>query len=115
MASITQNQKDGKVVSYKFKACVGRDELGKQIWRCTTWKIPEGMIPSRAEKAAQKAAAVWEKEVREEYQRDLLNPERIKEREIARKHTEFSNLTLEVSRRRQQISLLWLSGYKRKA
>lgn len=95
MASITQNKKDGKVVSYKFKACVGRDELGKQIWRCTTWKIPEGMIPSRAEKAAQKAAAVWEKEVREEYQRDLMNPERIKEREIARKHTEFSKFVLE--------------------
>jgi len=95
MASITQNKKDGKVVSYKFKACVGRDELGKQIWRCTTWKIPEGMIPSRAEKAAQKAAAVWEKEVREEYQRDLLNPERIKEREIAKKHTEFSKFVLE--------------------
>lgn len=59
MASSIQNKKDGKVVSYKFKACVGRDELGKQVWKCTTWKIPDGMIPSRAEKAAQKAAAVW--------------------------------------------------------
>ena len=56
MASITQNKKDGKVVSYKFMACVGRDELGKQIFRCTTWNIPEGMIPSRVGKAAQKAA-----------------------------------------------------------
>lgn len=95
MASITQNKKDSKVVSYKFKACVGRDELGKQIWRCTTWKVPDGLIPSRAEKAAQKAAAVWEKEVRDEYKRDLLNPERIKEREIARKHTEFAKFVLE--------------------
>lgn len=56
MASIIQNKKDGKVISYKFQACVGRDEFGKQIWRCTTWKAPDGLIPSRAEKAAQKAA-----------------------------------------------------------
>ena len=60
MASITQNKKDGKIISYKFKVCVGRDEFGKQIWRCTTWKAPDGMIPSRAEKAPQKAAAEWE-------------------------------------------------------
>ena len=90
MASIAQNKKDGKVVSYKFKACVGRDELGKQVWKRTSWKIPDGMIPSRAEKAAQKAAAVWEKEVRDEYQRDLLNPERVKERITAKSRTDFS-------------------------
>ena len=86
MASITQNKKDGKVISYKFKACVGRDEFGKQIWRCTTWKAPDGLIPSRAEKAAQKAATDWEKQVKDEYKKDVLNPERIKEREMARKH-----------------------------
>ena len=58
MASIIQNKKDGKVISYKFQTCVGRDEFGKQIWRCTTWKAPDGLIPSRAEKAAQKAATI---------------------------------------------------------
>ena len=71
MAIITQNKKDGKVVSYKFKACVGRDELGKQVFKCSTWKVPEGLIPSRVEKAAQKAAAEWEKKVKDEYQKDL--------------------------------------------
>ena len=95
MASITQNKKDGKVVSYKFKACVGRDELGKQVFKCSTWKVPEGLIPSRVEKAAQKAAADWEKQVKDEYLKDLQNPERIKEREIARKHTEFSKFALQ--------------------
>ena len=95
MASITQNKKDGKVVSYKFKACVGRDELGKQVFKCSTWKVPEGLIPSRVEKAAQKAAAEWEKQVKAEYIKDLQNPERIKEREIARKHTEFSKFALQ--------------------
>ena len=94
MASITQNKKDGKVISYKFRACVGRDEFGKQIFRCSTWKIPDGLIPSRAEKAAQKAAADWERQVKEEYEKDILNPQRIKEREIAKKHTEFSEFAL---------------------
>jgi len=94
MASIIQNKKDGKVISYKFQTYVGRDEFGKQIWRCTTWKAPDGMIPSRAEKAAQKAAAEWEQQARDEYQKDLQNPERIKERQAAKDRTEFSDFIL---------------------
>ena len=39
IASITQNKKDGKVISYKFKVCVCRDEFGKQIWKCITGKL----------------------------------------------------------------------------
>ena len=81
MASITQNKKYGKIISYKFKACVGRDEFGKQIFRCSTWKVPDGLIPSRAEKAAQKAAAEWEQQAKDEYKKDLQNPERVRERE----------------------------------
>lgn len=89
MAAIIQNKKDGKVVSYKFKACVGRDELGKQVFKCSTWKVPDGMTPSKAEKAAQRAAATWEHQVKEEYKKDLENPERVREREIAKKRTDF--------------------------
>ena len=66
MASIIPNSKDGKIVSYKFKACVGRDDCGKQVVRCTTWKVPEGLIPSKTVKAAEKAAAAWEQKVRAE-------------------------------------------------
>ena len=95
MASVFQNKKDGKVISYKFRTCLGRNELGTQIWKCTTWNIPEGLIPSRAEKAAQKAAIVWENEVRAEYQKDLENAERIKERKIEHTKTEFSKFVLE--------------------
>ncbi len=40
MASIIPKEKDGKIISYKFKACVGRDDCGKQVFRCTTWKVP---------------------------------------------------------------------------
>ena len=90
MASITQNKRDGKIVSYKFKACVGRDEFGKQVFRCTTWKAPEGIMPSRAEKAAQKAAADWERQAKEEYQKDILDAARVREREIAKARTDFS-------------------------
>ena len=75
MASITQNKKDGKVISYKFKACIGRDEFGKQIFRCTTWKVPDGLAAARVEKAAQKAATEWEQQAKEEYRRDVENPE----------------------------------------
>ena len=90
MASISLNKKDGKVISYKFKACIGRDEFGKQIFRCTTWKAPDGLTAARVEKAAQKAAAEWEQQAKEEYKRDVENPERIKEREIEKARTEFS-------------------------
>ena len=96
MASITQNKKNGKVISYKFKACVGRDEFGKQIFRCTTWKVPEGLAPARVEIAAQKAAAEWEKQAKDEYKKDLQNPERVKEREIENTRTEFSYFVREV-------------------
>ena len=60
MASIIPNTKDGKIISYKFKACVGRDDCGKQVFRCMTWKVPVGLGPVKAEKAAEKAAATWE-------------------------------------------------------
>ena len=89
MASITQNKKDGKVISYKFKACIGRDEFGKQIFRCTTWKVPDGLAVARVEKSAQKAAAEWEQQAKEEYKRDVENPERIKVREIEKREQSF--------------------------
>ena len=40
MASIYPNRKNGKIISFKFKAYLGRDENGKQAFKCTTW-IPE--------------------------------------------------------------------------
>jgi hypothetical protein len=40
MATIYPNKKDGKIISVKLKAYLGRDEQGKQIFRCKNW-IPE--------------------------------------------------------------------------
>ena len=95
MAAITPNEKNGKVVSYRFRACVGREESGKQIFRSTTWAVPKELGPAKAEKAAVKAAAQWEQEARAEYEKDKKDPERIKQREIARTKTDFTRFVAE--------------------
>lgn len=89
MAAVTPKKKNGKIISYKFRACVGRGESGRQIFRCTTWKVPSGLSPAKAEKAATKAAEIWEREVRAEYAKDIVEPERVKIREISRTKTAF--------------------------
>lgn len=95
MANVTPNIKDGKAISYKFKCYLGREQSGKQIVRCTTWKIPKGLTPSKAQRAAEKAVAEWEKQVKDEYEKDLQNPERVKEREIAKSWTDFAVFALD--------------------
>ena len=95
MATITPKEKDGKVIAYKFRACVGRDENGRQVCRATTWKVPENLSMVRLEKAVQRAAADWEKQARAEYEKDLCDPERIKAREVDRTKTDFARFVLE--------------------
>ena len=95
MATITPKEKDGKIIAYKFRACVGRDENGKQVSRATTWKIPENLSMTRLTSAAQRAAADWEKQARAEYEKDLYDPERIKAREVDRTKTDFARFVLE--------------------
>ena len=67
MASIIAISKNGKICSYKFKVFVGRDSCGKQVFRCSTWYVPDNLSPAKARKAAEKAASIWEDTVREEY------------------------------------------------
>ena len=66
MASIRENRKSGKVVSYRFTSCLGKDENGKQIRKYTTWKIPKGVSPSKAKRMAEKEAEKWEQELKAE-------------------------------------------------
>ena len=82
MAAITENKKNGKTVSFKFRAYLGRNEIGKQINKYTTWFAPDELTPAKALKAAEKAAAEWEIKVREEYEREVLEPQRKRERLI---------------------------------
>ena len=65
MAYIQEKLKGKKIVSFKFKACVGRDDNGKQIFKCTTWYPSADLTPAKARKEAQKVAAIWEDEVRQ--------------------------------------------------
>ena len=58
MAAIRENKKNGKIVSYRFTTCLERDARGKQIRRYTTWTPPEGLTPSKAKKAAERAVQV---------------------------------------------------------
>lgn len=64
MATIQENRKNGKLVSYKFTACVGRDAAGKQIRYYRTWTPPREYAPARARKYAQLEAAQWEQAIR---------------------------------------------------
>lgn len=66
MATIKEKKKNGKTVSYSFTVCLGRDANGKQVRRYTTWMPPEGLTPSKAKKAAERAAVAWEVEVKAE-------------------------------------------------
>lgn len=91
MATISKRQKDGKVVSYKFRVFFGNTEDGKQIVKYKQWKPPIGLTPSKAEKAAERAAAAWEKEERIKYQQDVKDPQKAKEREIEQCRTDFAD------------------------
>ena len=70
MANIRENKKNGKTISFRFIACLERNAQGKQARRYTTWIPPEGLTPSRARKAAERAADAWENEVKAEYQKE---------------------------------------------
>ena len=69
--SIRANTKNGKIVSYRFTVCLGRDCNGKQIRKYTTWPIPPDTSTVRAKKAAERAADIWEQELMSEYHKKL--------------------------------------------
>ena len=69
MASIRENKREGKVISYRFTVCLARDITGKQVRQSITWTPPEGMAPTKARKAAERAADAWEQEVKTEYEK----------------------------------------------
>ena len=66
MSTISERKKDGKVVAFKFLACLGRDADGKRICKGTTWRPPEGLSYVKARKLAEAEAFKWEQELRGE-------------------------------------------------
>lgn len=65
MASIVEKIKDKKIVSFKFKVCLGPDEHGKQIFKCKTWYPTADLTKAKARKEAERVAATWEIEIKE--------------------------------------------------
>lgn len=65
----TRKNKNGEVTGYRLRACVGRDEKYKQVWRTCTIPRPEGLTPVREKKEVQRIADEWETEQKEEYAR----------------------------------------------
>lgn len=96
MANIQEKIKKDKTVAYYFSCCLGRDAFGKQICRYTTWYAPKDLSQSKGRKAAEKAAQVWEEEVRAEYEKDLQNPKRIAIKEVANEKTHFEDFVNDI-------------------
>ena len=67
MAYIQAKIKGKKIVSFKFKTCLGRDANGKQIFKCWTWHPPVDLTPAKARKEADRVADRWEAEQRLAY------------------------------------------------
>ena len=66
MATIYPKRKDGKIVSFKFKTFLGRDEDGKQQFKCKTWIPDKQMTESKLLALAEKEAIIWERQVQED-------------------------------------------------
>lgn len=66
MASVKPNyNKQGDIISYRFRACIRRDEAtNKQIFATKTVEVPSGLTPAKALKKMQTEADLWEQEVR---------------------------------------------------
>lgn len=79
MAAIKENhRKDGSIVSYRVRACVGRDEMGKQVWRTTTISIEQvedeaakqgvnRLTPVKQQNIVKRLADAWETAEKEKF------------------------------------------------
>ena len=68
MASVKPNlNKDGAIISYRFRACIGRDEKGKQIFSSKTVAPPADLTPAKALKKMQTEADLWEEALKKGY------------------------------------------------
>ena len=64
VATVKENRKNGKIVSYRFTVFLGRDENGVQIRETKTWKLPKGVGQKTARKEAEKQATLWEESLK---------------------------------------------------
>ncbi len=64
MTTIYPNRKDGKIISVKLKAYLGRDENGRQIVKCTTWTTDSSLSGKRLLQLAKKESTIWETDIK---------------------------------------------------
>ena len=79
MAAIKEyKNRDGEVISYRFRACMGRDAEGKQVWRSETVSMAqvedeatrqgiERLTPAKQKKLVEALANAWEATEKEKY------------------------------------------------
>ena len=81
MAIITNTNKSGEIISYKFRCCVGRDEEYKQVWRTRTVKAEafQGLTPKKLEKELNRQYDEWAEAQKADYTRShsKIDKERI--------------------------------------
>ena len=64
MADIKENRnKNGQIISFRFRVSDGYGVDGKQRRKTMTWKVPNGLTEKQAVKAAEKAAMEFEDQV----------------------------------------------------
>lgn len=63
MASIKENRKNGKIVSFKFRVFIGRDDKGKQQFKTKVWKPDKEYTEKKLIKLAEAEANIWEREI----------------------------------------------------
>lgn len=79
MAAIKEyKNKSGEIVSYNARACVGRNEIGKQVWRTATFTIEQiedeaakqgvdRLTPAKQMKIVNRLADAWEAAEKEKF------------------------------------------------
>ena len=72
--------KNGEIISYRFRCCLGRDEQNKQIWRSCTIPRPEDLTPAKERNEVKRLADAWEQEQRKIFAR---SHEKIDKRKIS--------------------------------
>ena len=66
----------GEIVSYRFRACVGRDEYGKQVWSAVTIPNDESLsklTPKKLQAELERRHSNWVKTEKEKFKNDVTN------------------------------------------
>lgn len=78
----TKTNKNGDIVAYKFRCCVGRDEQYKQIWRTCTVSADdsrlEGLTPKKLKDELNSIKHEWDKEQKALYEKNHSKTDKAK-------------------------------------